>query len=99
MSQTYILEGKTPKRVEGPEWAKWFEKAERHVGLTEKDGVKVSTVFLGLDYSFNVGPPLLFETMIFGGEHNEYQRRYSTYEGAEIGHEIACRIAFEGETP
>ena len=30
--------------------------------------VFISTVFLGIDHNFNLeGPPLLFETMIFGG--------------------------------
>ena len=49
----------------------------------------VSTVFLGLDHAFDGGTPLLFETMIFGGEHDEYQERYATWDEAEAGHLVA----------
>lgn len=49
--------------------------------------VLVSTVFLGLDHNWNDGKPILFETMIFGGKHDQEQRRYCTYEEAEQGHE------------
>ncbi|MET4017696.1 hypothetical protein BSZ19_21820 [Bradyrhizobium japonicum] len=47
----------------------------------------VSTVFLGLDHRFvGEGPPLLFETIIFGGEHDLDLSRTSTWEGAEAMH-------------
>jgi hypothetical protein len=49
--------------------------------------VVVSTVFLGLDHNFSmVGPPLLFETMVFGGPLNGECRRYATWVEAEAGH-------------
>lgn len=96
MSKNYILVDKKP--VEEPDfmkWAKWFETADRHVNKTElPDGVKVSTVFLGMDHGFMSNTPILFETMIFGGEHDEYQERYSTWEEAEAGHERAIQLIF-----
>ena len=69
-------------------WAKAFEDREaRKVARTELgDGVYVSTVFLGLDHSFGQGPPLLFETMVFGGQHDQDMDRYTTWEQAEAGH-------------
>lgn len=79
-------------------WAQWYEKANRHVaadtvlvnGVTP---VKVSTVFLGLDHNFCLGgPPVLWETMIFGGEHDQYQERYQTREQAERGHRRAVAL-------
>lgn len=54
--------------------------------------MKVSTVFLGLDHNL-YGPPHLFETMIFGGEHDGYQERYSTWAEAETGHARTVEIA------
>ena len=51
--------------------------------------VRVSTVFLGLDHSFEEDMPILFETMIFGGKFDEEMWRYSTWEDAEKGHEKA----------
>ena len=69
--------------------------ARRQVRSTDLDGeqgcstdVHVSTVFLGLDHSFsNEGPPLLFETMVFGGVCDENMRRYATWDEAVAGHE------------
>jgi hypothetical protein len=95
MTDKYILEGKKPKPVDDIlEWGKWFETADRHVAQTNLGGdVRVSTVFLGLDHSFGGGTPMLFETMIFGGEHDQYQERYATWEEAEAGHSQAVKLA------
>jgi hypothetical protein len=48
----------------------------------------VSTVYLGLDHSFMGGPPMIFESMVFGpGASNDWDmRRYSTEEQAIKGH-------------
>lgn len=84
----YKLEGKKVVEVEDVlEWSKWFEKADRHVAKDESHGVGVSTVFLGLDHNFGSGPPLLFETMVFGGKLDGEMDRYHTWQEAEIGHE------------
>ncbi len=94
MNDKYILDGKNVKSASLEEWAKWFETAERHVAKTTiNDNVNVSTVFLGLDHSFGDGPPLLFETMIFGGKHDQYQERFETWEQAETGHQVAVELA------
>lgn len=92
----YILDGKMPVKTNNiDEWARWYQTADRHVSRTEVDKVVVSTVFLGLDHNYSqVGPPLLFETMIFGGKHDDYQERYSTWNEAEEGHRKACALAF-----
>ena len=52
------------------------------------DGVEVSTVFLGRDHSFPGQPgPILYETLVFGGEHVLKMERYATREQALEGHE------------
>lgn len=94
MSDHYILDGKTPVPCDLMTWARAFEKTDRHVAMREKDGVRVSTVFLGLNHQYGEGPPLLFETMIFGGPHDQYQERCSTWDEAEKMHEVACKLAF-----
>lgn len=63
-----------------------LNKIDRVIGRTIIGDVKVSTVFLTIDHQFNDGPPVLFETMIFGGEHDQWQDRYCTYQEAIIGH-------------
>ncbi len=43
-----------------------------------------------------MGPPVLFETMIFGGPEHGYQERYTSWTEAEEGHKRAvfrARIA------
>jgi|SRR6478736_365704 len=55
---------------------------------------RVSTVFLGMCWSFHPdwGFPLVFETMVFDEKDcGIYQRRYSTWEDAELGHERAIQ--------
>ena len=86
MSDYYILERHKAVRVDIGKWGKWFEKTERHVKDETIDGVRVSTVFLGLDHSFGDGPPLLFETLIFDGKLDGEMDRYTTWEEAEVGH-------------
>jgi hypothetical protein len=84
------------------EWGRWYEKKpNRIIASTEIDGLRVSTVFLGIDHNlFDGGPPLLFETMIFGAPVEttllgrtrtmspalDYQERYSTRDQAIAGH-------------
>lgn len=83
----YILDGHETKQCDDLiAWAKWFEKAERHVADNDIAGVRISTVFLDLDHQFWKGPPLLFETMVFGGPNNQDCIRYSTWDEAEKGH-------------
>lgn len=57
--------------------------------------VQVSTVFLHMDHSFNGGPPLLFETMVFGGLHDNHQVRYTSWDEAEKGHNEICQMVLE----
>ena len=85
----YILEGHIPVPCEDlMEWGDWFQKADRHVAETTiKPDVSVSTVFLGLDHNHaGNGEPVLFETMVFGGENDQDMDRYSTWEEAVAGH-------------
>lgn len=53
----------------------------------------ISTVFLGVDYQFGEGPPLLFETQIFLNTEEEEREtyRYSSWDDALTGHKVALR--------
>jgi hypothetical protein len=61
----------------------------RHVGATAiNDDIHISTVFLVIDHRMlGEGPPVLYETMIFGGPFDQSCERYTTREAAEAGHE------------
>ena len=89
MSKYYILDGHMPVAVDHVfAWARWKDEDQSRVALTAIGDVRVSTVFLGLDLSYGDGPPILFETMVFGlPDEDEPQERYATWEEAEAGHE------------
>jgi hypothetical protein len=76
-------------------WAQWFETADRRVAqdLDEGDAgkkVRVSTVFLGLDHRFGDGPPILWETLVFGGALDGEMARYTSLADALAGHQAMC---------
>lgn len=85
----YILDKKGNPKEETDliVWAKWFETADRKVKEDWINGVRISTIFLGLDHNFyGKGKPTLYETMVFGGKFDGEQMRYSTKKEAEKGH-------------
>jgi len=77
------------------EWCELFEDHERRrVARTEiADDVHVSTVWLGLNHQWGDGPPLIYETMIFGGPHDSEMWRYPSWEAALAGHDQAVALA------
>ena len=96
----YILDNNhKPVTSTGIESSKWMEENPKRktVGYDKLkdingDDVRVSTVFLGLDHSWNGGKPILWETMIFNGEHDDYQERYTSHEDAVEGHKRALNL-------
>jgi hypothetical protein len=74
------------------QWAQWFTYNDRHLDIDTIEGIGISTVFLGLDHGFDSNQPVLWETMIFGGEHDGYQKRYFTKVGAQAGHTKAVEM-------
>ena len=89
----YILKNK--KIIEVDSIYEWAASGGSHkrVAFDNFGDVDVSTIFTGLDMRYNSeGAPLVFETMIFGGEHDQYQKRHTTYEEAEAGHMKACEL-------
>ena len=91
MNSKYILVNNVA--VEEPDlnkWAEWYKGANRRVADETINGCRVSTVFLSLDHSYNNGPPMLFETMVFGGELDLECERCTTWEQAEEMHRAMC---------
>lgn len=71
----------------------------RRIGRDDVDGQDVSTVFLMHDHGWWGGPPVLFETMIFGGPHDQFCDRYTTRADAEAGHARVVAALRAGESP
>lgn len=98
----YVLDGHEPVHIpylSGSEdsssllsWAELFERIDRRIFRTRVHNVDISTVFLGLDHNHmrdlypDAGPPILFESMVFGGPLDGEMDRYSTWDEAVEGH-------------
>ena len=101
MSDYYILKNGEPVKCANViAWGRWFEGAddERRIAATEIGDVRVSTIFLGLDHGYG-GTVQLYETMIFGGDHDGYQERYATRAEAEAGHAAAVVLVKQAGWP
>lgn len=63
-------------------------------GVTKLDfRIRVSTVFLGLDHNWSgEGPPILWETIVFGGPRCREMNRYDSRAAALAGHEEMCLL-------
>lgn len=75
-----------PVCVDIETFARWDMTTERTVARDFVGSVELSTVFTGINYAFHGGPPVLWETMIFGGEFDGYGRRYTSADDARRGH-------------
>jgi hypothetical protein len=92
-----LVDGEPVQTDDVLEWAVWIESTmendARHVARTGVGDLSVSTVFLGINHQHGIGgPPILYETMIFGA-NDEYCERYETRDQAERGHKEAVKIA------
>jgi hypothetical protein len=98
MSAWYILDNNNnPVAKPTLEATQWLDDNDhrRTLKRDEIGDILVSTVFLGLDHSFPWNEdktPVLWETMIFGGEHDQYQERYTSHKDALEGHEKALTL-------
>jgi hypothetical protein len=79
-------------------WAQWLEHQDNRIvgytGITSR--VWVSTVFIGIDHrwpGFPPGPPIQFETLIFGGPLDGEGARYTSHDDALIGHRMYVKRA------
>lgn len=93
MNGQFILDEKGEKPIPCASlivWGKWLQKAgpKRVVKRETIGDSDVSTVFLGLDHNhFDEGPPIIWETMVFGGKLDQEQDRCSgNREQAEAMH-------------
>jgi hypothetical protein len=78
------------------EWGAKFDSMEYKVvdrwGEWDAEGeLVVSTVWMGINHRFGPGPPLIFETMIFGEPYHNECMRYATESEAREGHRRSAR--------
>ena len=84
-----------------PDYIVWWGTTERQLFRDQVGPARVSTIFLGLDHSYDTDPlhkPIVFETLVFGGINDCDMQRYCTYEEAKVGHEQAVKAQPSGLT-
>ena len=96
----YILDANgEPQRCDDIDtWGRWHEAAWKDRSIVvahDKDEsgentILISTVFLGLDHAFGSGPPILWETLVFGGLLDGEMNRYASRDAAFRGHQEMC---------
>jgi hypothetical protein len=59
----------------------------------------VSTIWLGIDYSWGLGRPVFFETLIRDSPMGEHILRYSTLRDARRGHRLAVKLLRTAKPP
>lgn len=87
----YVLTGRNITETDDIlTWGRFLQEKKRFIEQdTLRNGVCVSTVFLGVDHGHGDGAPVLFETMVFDVNKDVvFTERYCTYEQAETGHQI-----------
>jgi len=93
--QHWMLDGHTPVRTSFLRWGLWYDTADRQVGFAEVGPYRVSTIFLGLNHDLSGdGPPILFETMIFGPVEPEVlAERIASFTRLGVSEELAPQVA------
>jgi hypothetical protein len=70
---------------------KYEQPGYYRIGDNQVGETRVLTVWLGLDHRFNPmdgdGPPILFETKVFGGPDDQKPERYTSEVAALAGHD------------
>lgn len=83
----YVPDGDGARIADARQWSAWRERNSVHIADETLGGVRVSTVFLGLDHRFEPGgEPVLWETMVFGGLLDGEMMRYTSRPAAVLGH-------------
>jgi hypothetical protein len=96
----FIIENGQPVcEPDALKWAEWLHAADRLVARTMIGDIRVQTDFIGVN-AYVSDPPLVWETMVFGGRWDGYQERHSSEVNARVGHERAVKLVetVEGKT-
>lgn len=81
-------------------WAHWYETANLGVARESVGNAVVSTVFLSLDHAHDDGPPVLWESRVFGGKLNHHcERCAGSREQAEAMHAAVVDKVKQNEPP
>lgn len=101
----YLLDGHAVRPVSMREWATWHARTPQcTVAHTERQGVGVTTVFVGIDSRLQPdGPPLVFETFLTPNAADDATRGLvasaSSWDEALANHQHAVKRLISHATP
>jgi len=90
----YILDNHTPVEATMNDWIDWQSNHKVHIALDNvvlDEPITISTMFFGINLSFDPERLELFETVVFGGEYDERKWRYLSWDDAVNGHNDVVR--------
>lgn len=79
-------------------WADHLEHANREVATTIDAAFVLYTSFIGIDYSFGTGPPLVYETMLEMPGNQAFHWRHHTRPEAMLFHAAVVDAIHAGKT-
>jgi len=85
-------------------WSEFMVHGDRQLADDRGEGetggtVRISTVFMGVNMQVHPdGPPILWETRVFGGPLHDQSARYMYRAEALIGHQAMCRRVAKAAT-
>ena len=79
---------KSGSPIDQSQWIQLMNPDHQRVALDKFRESEISTVWLGLDHGDGMGAPMIFETLVFGGELDGDGERYATLEQAVAGHAL-----------
>jgi len=94
----YILSGHDPVPCNNlAAWTAWMQTQARWVESTEiidpaGRPVRVCTAFIGIDLSFGIDDPIVFETMVLGGAYDRELYRYCNWDESRNGHAAIVKL-------
>lgn len=86
----WVLDG---TEVRPSSFEEWIQRPHIRIARDERDDVIVSTIFVGLDI-YGAQTPMLFESLVFGGEHNGRRQIYGSWIEAAEGHARLVKDVF-----
>lgn len=77
-----------------------YRRIGQDVIIIDGEPCNVSTIWMGIDLGMSRGgPPIIFETMVFGGPHDYACMRYATELDAREGHARTVADLAAGQAP
>lgn len=95
----YILvDGQPVPEPDYMNWMMWMSTANINVAADMVGDTRIDTSFLGINHNFGgEGLPILWETMVFGGNIADFTTRYSSLADAQKGHAEIVFLVIEAD--